>query len=106
MPDRPTLAVCMIAMNEGKRLPAAIASITKIADRVIVVDTGSTDDTIEVARSLGAEVVEHAWQDDFAEARNRSLAEAESDWIRTSALSRKANPLCVKPYRVGPAPIW
>ena len=81
MPDRPTLAVCMIAMNEGKRLPAAIASITKIADRVIVVDTGSTDDTIEVARSLGAEVVEHAWQDDFAEARNRSLAEAESDWI-------------------------
>jgi tetratricopeptide (TPR) repeat protein len=81
MPDRPTLAVCMIARNEGARLPGAIESVRKIADRVIVVDTGSTDDTIEQARSLGAQVVEYTWQDDFAEARNRSLAEAECDWI-------------------------
>ena len=81
MPDRPTLAVCMIARNEGTRLPIAIASIRNIADQVIVVDTGSTDDTIEQARSLGAQVVEYTWQDDFADARNRSLAEADSDWI-------------------------
>ncbi len=81
MSDRPTLAVCMIARNEGKRLPTAIESVRKIADRVIVVDTGSTDDTIEQARSLGAEVIEYTWQDDFADARNRSLTEAECDWI-------------------------
>jgi tetratricopeptide (TPR) repeat protein len=71
----------MIARNEGKRLAAAIESVTKIADRVVVVDTGSTDDTIEKARSLGAEVVEYTWKDDFADARNRSLAEARCDWI-------------------------
>ncbi len=81
MRDKPTLAVCMIARNEGKRLPTAIDSVRRIADQVIVVDTGSTDDTIEAARSLGAEVVEYAWKDDFADARNRSLAEARCDWI-------------------------
>jgi len=81
MPDRPTVTVCIIARNEAGRLPGAIKSVGKVADQVIVVDTGSTDDTAEIARSLGAEVVEHAWQDDFAEARNRSLAEARCDWV-------------------------
>lgn len=81
MPDKPTLAVCMIARNEGRRLPTAIESVRKIADQVVVVDTGSTDDTIERARSLGAQVVEYPWRDDFADARNRSLAEAGCDWV-------------------------
>lgn len=81
MPDRPTLAVCMIARNESKRLPTAIESVRKVADQVIVVDTGSTDNTVECARSLGARVAEYPWKDDFADARNRSLAEAECDWI-------------------------
>jgi tetratricopeptide (TPR) repeat protein len=81
MPDRPTLAVCMIARDETERLPSAIASVAKLADEVIVVDTGSTDDTVAVARALGAKVVEHPWRDDFADARNRSLAEAGCDWI-------------------------
>jgi glycosyltransferase involved in cell wall biosynthesis len=81
MRNRPTLTVCMIARNESKRLPAAIRSVGKIADQVVVVDTGSTDDTVELARSLGAEVIGHAWKDDFADARNRSLKEARSDWV-------------------------
>lgn len=81
MPDRPTLAVCMIARNEGRRLSTAIDSVKRIADRVVVVDTGSTDNTVDVARSHGARVVEHPWRDDFSDARNRSLAEAGCDWI-------------------------
>jgi tetratricopeptide (TPR) repeat protein len=81
MPNEPTLAVCMIARNESEKLPTAIGSVKGIADRVIVVDTGSSDRTVEIARGLGAQVVEHQWKDDFAEARNRSLAEAEEDWI-------------------------
>jgi tetratricopeptide (TPR) repeat protein len=81
MPDRPTLTVCMIARNEEDRLPRALESVRKTADQMVVVDTGSTDNTVQVARSLGAKVVEHAWQEDFADARNRSLAEADCDWI-------------------------
>ena len=81
MKNRPTLAVCMIARNEGDRLSAAIESVRKVADQVIVVDTGSTDNTVECARALGARVIKHTWQDDFADARNRSLREAQCDWI-------------------------
>lgn len=81
MPDRPEVAVCIIAKNEAGRLARAIESVKKVAAQVIVVDTGSTDQTVELARSLGAEVVEYAWNDDFADARNRSLAEARCDWI-------------------------
>jgi len=81
MKDRPTLAVCMIVKDESERLSNAIESVKEVADQVIVVDTGSTDNTVACARSLGAYVVQYPWQDDFADARNRSLAEAECDWI-------------------------
>lgn len=81
MPDRETLSVCMIVRNESERLGDALGSVERVADQVVVVDTGSTDDTTEQARSLGSKVVEHPWREDFADARNRSLSEAECDWI-------------------------
>jgi tetratricopeptide (TPR) repeat protein len=76
-----SLSVCMIVRNESRNLPESIGSVKKIADEVIVVDTGSTDDSPEVARSLGARVVSREWHDDFAEARNASISEAKGDWI-------------------------
>ncbi|GAB4345148.1 MAG: hypothetical protein Kow0099_25180 [Candidatus Abyssubacteria bacterium] len=76
-----TLSVCMIAKNEGKRLGDALRAVAPIADEIVVVDTGSTDETIQVARGFGAVVTQTVWTDDFSAARNESLALATSEWI-------------------------
>ncbi len=76
-----TLSLCMIVKNEEKNLPTALGNISKICDEIIIVDTGSTDRTIEVARSYGATILEMEWEDDFAKARNLSIRDAKSDWI-------------------------
>jgi tetratricopeptide (TPR) repeat protein len=75
------LSVCMIVRDEAKNLPAALWSVKRVADEVVVVDTGSTDGTAEIAASEGARVLHHAWTDDFAAARNVSLGAAEGKWI-------------------------
>ena len=71
----------MIVRDEGARLPCCLGSVRGIADEIVVVDTGSRDDTIAVARRFGAKVSEMAWENDFACARNRSIAEASGDWL-------------------------
>jgi len=76
-----TLSLCMIVKNEEKNLPTALGNISKICDEIIIVDTGSTDRTIEVARSYGAKILEMEWENDFAKARNLSIRDAKSDWI-------------------------
>jgi tetratricopeptide (TPR) repeat protein len=62
-------------------LPTCLASLKDIADEVIVVDTGSTDDTRDVAASLGARVFDFVWCDSFAAARNESLRHARGPWV-------------------------
>jgi GT2 family glycosyltransferase/glycosyltransferase involved in cell wall biosynthesis/Tfp pilus assembly protein PilF len=76
-----SLSVCMIVKNEETHLVRCLDSIKPIADEIIVVDTGSTDRTRDIARVLGAKVFDYAWADDFSEARNFSLSKAEGDWI-------------------------
>lgn len=75
------LTVCMIARNEAERLPRAVESVKRIADEIVVVDTGSDDDTVQIAESLGATVVTSQWRDDFSQARNVSLDNAHGEWI-------------------------
>ena len=77
----PRLSLCMIAKNEEEFIGDCLASVSKLVDEIIVVDTGSTDRTIEIAESYGAKVLHHPWQGDFAAARNESLAHATGDWI-------------------------
>jgi tetratricopeptide (TPR) repeat protein len=78
---QPTVSVCMIVKNEAHNLPRALASVCGIASEIIVVDTGSVDETVQIARRFGARVVERPWTGHFAEARNASLEPATSDWI-------------------------
>jgi len=78
---RPALSLCMIVKNEKDNLPACLASAQGLADEIIIVDTGSTDGTQEIARSHGARVIQSDWQGDFSLARNLSLAEAQGRWI-------------------------
>ena len=71
----------MIVRNEERFLPGCLESVRGLVDEIIVVDTGSTDRTAEIARSFGARVFDFEWRDDFSAARNESLRHAGSDWI-------------------------
>jgi tetratricopeptide (TPR) repeat protein len=70
----------MIVRDEEANLPACLASAAGLFDELVVVDTGSTDRTAEIARSFGARVFDFVWVDDFAAARNAALARATGDY--------------------------
>src|SRR5579872_2508884 len=84
-PDRPQkppgISLCMIVRNEERFLAQCLRSVSDAVDEIIIVDTGSTDKTIEIARSFGATVLERPWRDDFGWARNESIAPATRRWI-------------------------
>jgi glycosyltransferase involved in cell wall biosynthesis len=67
--------------NEEPSLPACLASLAGVADDVVVVDTGSSDRTRDVARQHGARVFDFPWCDDFSAARNECLRHAHGDWV-------------------------
>jgi glycosyltransferase involved in cell wall biosynthesis len=76
-----TLSICMIVKNGAEWIAHCLESISQIASEIIIVDTGSTDRTIEIAQHYNASVFHFSWNDDFAAARNFSLSKAKSDWI-------------------------
>jgi glycosyltransferase involved in cell wall biosynthesis len=77
----PRVSVCLIVKNEERFLAQCLKSVRSLARQIIVVDTGSTDRTVEIAREFGAEIHAFAWCDDFAAARNAALQHATGDWI-------------------------
>jgi tetratricopeptide (TPR) repeat protein len=77
----PTVSLCMIVKNEEVHLPSCLGSAADLVQEIIVVDTGSTDATPQVAERWGARVYNFPWCDDFAAARNESLRHATGDWI-------------------------
>lgn len=76
-----TLSLCMIVRNEEQWLGRCLASVNGVVDEVVIVDTGSTDRTLDIATAYHPVVIHHAWQDDFALARNAGLERATRDWI-------------------------
>jgi glycosyltransferase involved in cell wall biosynthesis len=76
-----TLSVCLIVKNEENNLNACLDSIKKYADEIIIVDTGSSDNTVEIAQKYTEKVFHFDWIDDFATARNYSISKATSDYI-------------------------
>lgn len=76
-----SISLCMIAKNEAKRLPRCLKSIYELVDEVIIVDTGSIDNTVHLAKSYGCKVFIHPWDDDFSRSRNFSLSYATKEWI-------------------------
>ena len=75
------LSVALIVRDEATMLAEALRSVSSVADEIVVVDTGSTDRTREIAAAQGAKVFEFPWQDDFSAARNRALQEVCGDWV-------------------------
>ncbi|MBI4558993.1 MAG: tetratricopeptide repeat protein [Candidatus Hydrogenedentes bacterium] len=76
-----SISVAMIVKDESEQLPECLASIQSVADELCIVDTGSRDNTIEIARRFGAKVTLFLWSDDFAAARNESLWHCTKDWV-------------------------
>ncbi|MFC2637780.1 MAG: glycosyltransferase [Mitsuokella sp.] len=75
------ITACCIAKNEAANLPQWLASVRGYADAIVVVDTGSTDATAEIARAGGARVLSFPWTGDFAAAKNYAIEACGGDWI-------------------------
>lgn len=76
----PSISLCMICKDEEELLPGCLESIADAVSEIVIVDTGSTDGTIEIARSFNARVIEADWTD-FSTARNQALDAAGGDWV-------------------------
>jgi len=79
-PGRPTVSLCMIVKNEEAFLEGCLDSVQGAVDEIVIVDTGSTDRTLEIASRYGARILHHPWTGNFSEARNVGLDAATSDW--------------------------
>lgn len=79
--SRPLLAAVMIVKNEEQHLARCLSSIRTCCDEIIIVDTGSTDNTVAIAEKFGAKVFHRIWQQDFADARNESLSHTNAEWV-------------------------
>ena len=75
------LSLCMIVKNEEYSLPQTLKSVKEVVDEMVVLDTGSTDRTVEIAKELGAEVYHFEWCNDFSAARNESLKYVQGKWV-------------------------
>ncbi|HUO48435.1 MAG TPA: glycosyltransferase, partial [Acidimicrobiales bacterium] len=79
--DELLVSACLITKDETDNIATCLASLEGVADEIVVYDTGSSDDTVAKARTLGARVVQGHWDDDFSRARNAALAECRGRWI-------------------------
>lgn len=75
------LSACLIVKNEEQHLPKCLESLRSLVDEIIVVDTGSSDRTVAIAKKYRARVFHFAWRDDFSQVRNYAIAQAKGKWI-------------------------
>ena len=75
------ISLCIICKDEEKKIARCINSVKEKVDEIVVVDTGSTDNTINIVKALGAKVFEIPWENDFAKARNYAISKCQGHWI-------------------------
>jgi len=75
------ISLCTIAKNESNSLQNCLKSVQNVVDEIIVLDTGSTDKTPEIAQEFGAKVYHFQWCNDFSVARNEALKYVQGDWV-------------------------
>ncbi len=75
------ISLCMIVKNEAHHLPGCLESVQELVGEIVLVDTGSTDETLKIARRFGARIIRTRWENHFAHARNLALQHAAYPWI-------------------------
>jgi glycosyltransferase involved in cell wall biosynthesis len=91
----PPLSVTIITKNEGDRLGRCLVALQGLAEEIVVVDSGSTDDTIAIAQGLGARVEQHAWSG-YGPQKRAAEDYAHSDWILNLDADEVATPALVQ----------
>ena len=76
-----SLSLAMIVKDEEQCIKRCLDSVVDLVDEIVIVDTGSTDKTIEICRSYNAQVFPYPWNNNFAEARNFGLDKVTKDWV-------------------------
>lgn len=79
--DVPTIGLSMIVKNESHTIRACLESVRGVVTQIVIADTGSTDDTCDIAREFGAAVVSFPWEHHYANARNAALQPVNTDWV-------------------------
>lgn len=77
----PTAALSMIVKNGAETLRPCLESVRGAVQQIVIADTGSTDNTCEIAREFGADIISVPWENDFAKARNAALGPVNTDWV-------------------------
>jgi len=93
------LSLSMIVRDEAAQIEACLRSVQGFADELVVVDTGSLDDTIAVAEAAGARVEHITWPGDFAPARNAALSHVSGDWVLVLDADEQLRPEAMAPLR-------
>lgn len=75
------ITACSIVKNEARNIARSIESYKNAVDEIIIVDTGSTDKTVEICKSLGINPLFYKWDNDFSSAKNYAIDHAKGDWI-------------------------
>ncbi len=107
----PTLGLIMIIKDEAANLPRSLLPVARCFDEIVVVDSGSTDESRQICRDAGARVYDFTWCDDFAAARNHSIAQANADWLLWLDGDNATEPRMIDNLRrtlprTGPGVIW
>jgi tetratricopeptide (TPR) repeat protein len=79
--SKQTISACLMVKNEEEMLPRCLTSLAGWVDEIVLVDTGSEDRTLEIAREFGCKIFHFEWCDDFSAARNETLRHATGDWL-------------------------
>ena len=90
---RPLLSAALIVRDEAHHLEDCLASLHGLADEIVVVDTGSVDDSVAIARAHGAVVLEHPWTGSFSAVRNAGLERAQGEWILYLDADERVRPI-------------
>jgi tetratricopeptide (TPR) repeat protein len=95
----PLISLCMIVKNEAQNLAELLPLVKNAVEQIIIGDTGSTDDTMTIAKSFGAEVFSLKWNDDFAQARNLTLERAQGRYIFYLDADDRLDPIALHSLR-------
>ena len=92
----PLISLAMIVKNEEATLAHCLKSVKPLVDEIVIVDTGSTDGTIEIAKGFNAKIHHFEWCDDFSAARNESIKHCTGDWLLVLDADEAIDPLDYK----------